>query len=175
MLNAAIPSTNAAVPTVQAQVGIGRDCTGQQSTADTLKLLCEQLRPQRRVVHAGDTIYQAGERFGNLYILNSGFAKIVNLSPDGREQVVGLKFRGDWLGFDGIATTQYVCDAVAMDTGEDTQGHWVETWTFAMTLKDPDHLLVHWTRVVNNTELARDAKGATFSILGIGELAREGR
>ena len=44
--------------------------------------------------------------------------KIVNLSVDGREQVVGLKFRGDWMGFDGIAAGQYGCDAVAMDTGE---------------------------------------------------------
>ena len=44
--------------------------------------------------------------------------KIVNLSPDGREQVVGLHFRGDWLGFDGIASGHYGCDAVAMDTGE---------------------------------------------------------
>jgi len=42
----------------------------------------------------------------------------VNLSPDGREQVVGLKFRGDWLGFDGIAQGRYSCDAIAMDTGE---------------------------------------------------------
>ena len=49
------------------------------------------------------SIYQSGERFGNLYVLNSGFFKIVNLAPDGRELVVGLKFRGDWLGFDGIA------------------------------------------------------------------------
>jgi CRP/FNR family transcriptional regulator len=40
------------------------------------------------------------------------------MSPDGREQVVGLKFRGDWLGFDGIADGAYTCDAVAMDTGE---------------------------------------------------------
>ncbi|CAM5798139.1 Crp/Fnr family transcriptional regulator [Rhizobacter fulvus] len=76
------------------------------------------LAPQRRVVHAGDVIYQAGERFGNLYVLNAGFIKIVNLTSDGREQVVGLKFRGDWLGFDGIANGQYSCDAVAMDTGE---------------------------------------------------------
>ena len=68
--------------------------------------------------HAGDTIYQAGESFGCLYVLNSGFAKIVNLSQDGREQVVGLHFRGDWLGLDGIATGRYGCDAVAMDTGE---------------------------------------------------------
>jgi CRP/FNR family transcriptional regulator, anaerobic regulatory protein len=95
----------------------GHDC-GNRSTAETLRLLGEQLRPQRRVVHMGDTIYQAGERFGNLYILNSGFFKIVNLSADGREQVVGLKFRGDWLGFDGIAGGRYSCDAVSMDTGE---------------------------------------------------------
>lgn len=94
----------------------GHDC-GNRSTAETLRLLGEQLRPQRRVVHMGDTIYQAGERFGNLYILNSGFFKIVNLSADGREQVVGLKFRGDWLGFSGIAHGRHPCDAVAMDTG----------------------------------------------------------
>ena len=71
--------------------------------ADVLGLVGKLLAPQRRLVHAGDVLYQAGERFGNLYILNSGFFKMVNLSPDGREQVVGLKFKGDWLGFDGIA------------------------------------------------------------------------
>jgi len=89
-----------------------------QHIADNLKLLHDKLTPQRRVVHAGDVVYQAGEKFAHLYILNSGFFKIVNLSPDGREQVVGLKFRGDWLGFDGIANGQYCCDAIAMDTGE---------------------------------------------------------
>jgi CRP/FNR family transcriptional regulator len=112
MLNTATSSkTTSVLP------AIGRECA-DRSTGDTLKLLAEQLKPQRRVVHTGDTIYQAGERFGNLYILNSGFFKIVNLSADGREQVVGLKFRGDWLGFDGIAGSRYSCDAVAMDTGE---------------------------------------------------------
>lgn len=86
--------------------------------AAILQLLSSSLAPQRRLVHAGETIYQTGEGFGNLYILNSGFVKIVTLSPDGREQVVGLKFRGDWLGFDGIAGSRYACDAVAMDTGD---------------------------------------------------------
>jgi CRP/FNR family transcriptional regulator len=89
-----------------------------QHIADTLTSLNEALAPQRRVVRAGDVIYQTGERFANLYILNSGLFKIVNLAADGREQMVGLKFRGDWLGFDGIAQGQYSCDAVAMDTGE---------------------------------------------------------
>jgi len=85
---------------------------------DTLALFNQALAPQRRVVHAGDVVHRGGERFGCLYILNSGLFKIVNQSADGREQVVGFKFRGDWLGFDGIARGSYACDAVAMDTGE---------------------------------------------------------
>jgi CRP/FNR family transcriptional regulator len=94
------------------------DRRASRDIADTLKLLVDTLAPQRRVVHAGEVIYRAGERFGNLYVMNSGFFKLVTLSPDGREQVVSLKFRGDWLGFDGIARGAYSCDAVAMDTGD---------------------------------------------------------
>jgi CRP/FNR family transcriptional regulator len=89
-----------------------------QAIGESLALLRQVFAPQRRIVHAGDVIYQSGERFSNLYVLNSGFFKIVNLAPDGRELVVGLKFRGDWLGFDGIAGGRCTCDAVAMDTGE---------------------------------------------------------
>ncbi len=101
-----------------AELATRRDDEAGRRMIAALAQLSSALAPQRRVVHAGDVIYQAGERFGNLYVLNAGFIKIVNLTSDGREQVVGLKFRGDWLGFDGIATGQYSCDAVAMDTGE---------------------------------------------------------
>jgi CRP/FNR family transcriptional regulator len=94
------------------------DRRASRDIADTLKLLVDTLAPQRRVVHAGEVIYRAGERFGTLYVMNSGFFKLVTLSSDGREQVVSLKFRGDWLGFDGIAHGAYSCDAVAMDTGD---------------------------------------------------------
>jgi len=90
----------------------------QARVGEMLRLLPGQLPVGRRLVHAGDTIYIAGEAFLHLYVLNSGFFKVVNTTPDGREQVVGLHFRGDWLGFDGIATGRYVCDAVALDTGE---------------------------------------------------------
>ncbi len=105
-------------PAARAATGGGAEAERPLSIADTLEMLSDLLAPQRRVVHAGDVVYQSGERFGALYILNSGFFKIVNQSADGREQVVGLKLRGDWLGFDGIARRQYSCDAVAMDTGE---------------------------------------------------------
>ena len=89
-----------------------------QLIENTLALLRSRPSQQRRMVRAGDTIYQAGELCGNLFVANSGLFKIVNLSPDGREQVVELKFRGDWLGLDGLADGQYGCDAIAMDTGE---------------------------------------------------------
>ncbi|HYN65047.1 MAG TPA: helix-turn-helix domain-containing protein, partial [Candidatus Limnocylindrales bacterium] len=64
------------------------------------------------------TVYQAGEHFASLHVIHSGFFKLVSLLADGREQVVALHFKGDWLGFDGIASGQHGCDAVAMDTGE---------------------------------------------------------
>jgi CRP/FNR family transcriptional regulator len=86
--------------------------------ADTLQLLAGAVSLQKRLVHAGDVIYRAGDAFDSLHVLNSGLVKIVKLTQDGREQVVGLKFRGDWLGFDGIARQAYGCDAIAMDTGE---------------------------------------------------------
>ena len=117
---------NQPVPTrdYSARAGIGGTPAGREEAAfslqiaRTLELLQATLAPQRRVVRAGDTIYQSGENFDCLYVLNSGFFKIVNLNADGREQVVSLKFRGDWIGFDGIDGGRYSCDAVAMDTGE---------------------------------------------------------
>ena len=89
-----------------------------QRIADELGLLQDHVPIHRRVVRAGDSVYQAGEAFGHLYLVNSGFFKVVHVSRDGREQVVALHFRGDWLGLNGIATGRYGGDAVAMDTGE---------------------------------------------------------
>ena len=108
----------AACAALSARLEIDANQQASQHIADTLELLSSQLAPQRRLLHAGEVLYQAGERFDKLFVMNSGFFKIVTLSPDGREQVVGLKLRGDWLGFDGIAEGHYSCDAVAMDTGE---------------------------------------------------------
>lgn len=85
---------------------------------DTLRLLSETLPIHRRMLRAGDSVYRAGQAFGPLHVINSGFFKMPNLSGEGREQVVGLHFRGDWLGLDGIANGCHASDAVAMDTGE---------------------------------------------------------
>ena len=100
--------------------------------ADALKLLGDVLQPQKRIVRAGDLLYRAGERFDCLHVLNSGMVKVVKLTADGREQVVALKFRGDWLGLDGIARGTYGCDGIAMDTGEVWSFHYdklMESWS----------------------------------------------
>ena len=89
-----------------------------QAWRDNLALVQQLLPFTRRVVHAGDSIYESGSPFTHLNLINSGQFKTVNFTADGRGQVVGLHFRGDWLGFDGIAQGRYGCDAVALDTGE---------------------------------------------------------
>jgi CRP/FNR family transcriptional regulator len=90
-----------------------------QAIADTLQQLRESGLPLRRhLVHAGDAVYSAGSAFADLHVLHSGFFKTVTTSADGREQVVGLCFKGDWLGFDGLDSGRYTCDAIALDVGE---------------------------------------------------------
>ena len=85
---------------------------------DNLTLVQQLLPFTRRAVRAGDAIYDGGAAFSHLYLVNSGQFKTVNVTADGRGQVVGLHFRGDWLGFDGIAEGHHACDAIALDTGE---------------------------------------------------------
>ena len=128
------------------------DRHASQSAAETLKLLSERLSPRRRVVHAGDVVYSAGERFESLYVLNSGFFKMVNLAAAGREQVVSLKFRGDWLGFDGIAAGTYSCDAVAMDTGE----VWVIRYDELLAASVAHPALLSALHVAMSREIGRD-------------------
>ena len=89
-----------------------------QHIARTLSLVPQRLPLTRRVLHAGEAVYRAGDALQCLYLINSGLFKTVSSAADGREQVAGLHFKGDWLGFDGIAEGQHGCDAVAMDVGE---------------------------------------------------------
>lgn len=62
--------------------------------------------------------------------------------------------------------------AFAINSGEDEDGTWVETISFVLTLKDPDHLILHWTRVVNNLDVPLAKRGSKFSSVGMGEMAR---
>lgn len=85
---------------------------------ESLTLLQKHMSFGRRKIRVDESVYLCGESFENLYLISSGLFKVVNLTNDGREQPVGVYFKGDWLGFDGIPTGQYGCSAIALDTGE---------------------------------------------------------
>src|SRR3954469_23241672 len=102
MLSTATPVAGplaAVLPAKRSAVATDVDQRESRRTAEALKLIQDRLAPRRRGVHAGESVYAAGDRFATLHILNSGCFKMINLAADGREQVVSLKFRGDWMGF----------------------------------------------------------------------------
>ena len=154
-----------------------------QRIADMLAMVAERVPLQRRVVHAGDTIYRCGDPCAQLFLLNTGCSKIVNSAADGRAQVVGLLFRGDWLGFDGLAGGRYRCDAIALDTGE----VWALRYDALLTAcaqHPPLMALLHaeMSRVISRdrdtllalTTLSADARVAEFLRLMADALARRG-
>ena len=85
---------------------------------ESLSLMEKHVPFGRRKVKTDDHIYHCGQKFDTLYLVNSGLSKIVSVTPDGREQLAGLYFKGDWLGFDGIPTGHHGCSAIALDSGE---------------------------------------------------------
>lgn len=151
----------AAAPPAQGTKAAGRPISA------VLDMLGHQLAPQRRVVRAGDVIYRVGERFAHLYILNSGLCKIVNLAADGREQLVSLNFRGDWLGFDGIADGHHGADAIAMDTGE----IWVVPYQALMEASTSCPAVLHAMHAAMSQALTRE-QDSLMSVCTLPAVAR---
>ncbi len=119
---------------------------------EALVLVKRHLSFTRRTVHAGDAVQVAGQAFFRLHIVNSGVFKTGTLAADGREQIVGLHFKGDWIGFDGLASGHCACDAVAMDTGEVWSLHYSDLLASAAT----STALMHSAHKAMSRQLARD-------------------
>ncbi len=119
---------------------------------ESLALVKRHLQFTRRTVHAGDPVQVAGQTFSRLHVVNSGAFKTVTLATDGREQIVGLHFKGDWIGFDGVSSGQCACDAIAMDTGEVWSLRYVALLESAAT----SPALMHCAHKAMSRQLARD-------------------
>lgn len=138
-----------------------------QRWRESLALVERHVAFTRRTVHAGDLVQVAGEAFAVLQIVNSGVFKTVSLSADGREQVVGLHFKGDWIGFDGIAAGRCACDAIAMDTGE----VWTIPYSALLKAASVVPALMHAVHAAMSTQLARDRDW----LLSLGTLPADAR
>ncbi len=62
---------------------------------------------------------------------------------------------------------------VAIDSGHDNEGTWVETWAFAVTQKDKNTLITNFMRQVNNINLPLSVGHSKFSAVAAGELSRK--
>jgi CRP/FNR family transcriptional regulator len=81
-------------------------------------MVAQYLPIQRRLVRAGDAIYRQGDKFTTLHLIHAGLFKVVSRLQDGRERIVHLGLKGDWLGLDGLAAGVHDCEGIALDTGE---------------------------------------------------------
>jgi len=72
----------------------------------------------RRRVKRGETLFNAGDTFGSIYAIRSGFFKTSVLDDEGREQVTGFCMGGELLGLDGLGAGRYNGTAVALEDSE---------------------------------------------------------
>ena len=72
----------------------------------------------RKKIKRGATLFNAGDRFGSLYAIRTGFFKTSVTTADGRDQVTGFQMAGEIIGMDGIVHDQHSCDAIALEDAE---------------------------------------------------------
>lgn len=63
-------------------------------------------------LQAGAPLFDEGEEAGNVYNITSGTLKVYKLLPDGRRQVTGFLFAGDFLGLATRDTYAFSAEAV---------------------------------------------------------------
>ena len=78
----------------------------------------DNLKFTRRRLQRGDVLYHMGDHFESIYAVRSGFFKTRVLLENGRDHVTSFRMNGELLGFDGIGSQIYSCDAIALEDCE---------------------------------------------------------
>jgi hypothetical protein len=60
----------------------------------------------------------------------------------------------------------------AINSGSDNEGTWVQTWEYAVTLKDRNTLITNWIDVVNNINVPLSVDHSKFTAAASGDLVR---
>jgi CRP/FNR family transcriptional regulator, anaerobic regulatory protein len=92
-------------------------CLPMGLTSDEVEQI-DHLVATRRRLRRGESLYRAGDAFGSIYAVRSGFFKSAVLAEDGRDQVTGFHMAGEILGMDGIGTEKHACSIVALEDSE---------------------------------------------------------
>ena len=78
----------------------------------------ESMFSGHRRVKRNNMLISHGEIFSNLYIIRTGFFKIVAGSDGAQNQVTGFQTAGEIMGLDGIVNDQHTCDAIALEDSD---------------------------------------------------------
>jgi CRP/FNR family transcriptional regulator len=116
-LHYATPRNIAKVPTKCSSCNLRELCLPCGLTGQEVDQV-DALVYTRRRVKRGESLYRAGDEFGSLYAVRSGFFKTVQMLEDGRDQVTGFHMGGEILGMDGIGPEIHGCNAVALEDSE---------------------------------------------------------
>jgi CRP/FNR family transcriptional regulator len=92
-------------------------CLPQGLSAEEMERV-ESLVYARRRIKRAETLFNAGDPFGSVYAIRSGFFKSTVIDGEGREQVTGFHMPGELLGMDGIGAGSYNGNAVALEDCE---------------------------------------------------------
>ena len=83
---------------------------------DTDLSMLDTIVKSRKTFKRGDFLYQTGKPFRAIFAIRGGSIKTSILAGDGRVQVTGFHVAGKVLGLDAIVTSQYNCEAAALET-----------------------------------------------------------
>lgn len=81
-----------------------------------LDILSSSIQRQRPV-HAGKSIFSAGETYKGVFIVRSGFFKSCLINREGELQITGFHLPGEIFGVEGIGKGSYLHTVEALDTG----------------------------------------------------------
>jgi len=72
----------------------------------------------RRRIRRGESLFKAGDEFGSVYAIRSGFFKTSLIDGEGREQVTGFSMGGELIGIEGVGSGSYHGTAIALEDSE---------------------------------------------------------
>jgi len=108
-----MPPQTTYTPIACTNCGIYQLCYSVGGDADLSTL--DTFVKNRKTIKRGDFLYRTGDQFRSIYAIRGGSVKTSILADDGRVQVTGFHVAGNVLGLDSIVTSQYNCEATALE------------------------------------------------------------
>lgn len=90
-------------------------CLPAALPADELELLQPMLRHTRPLA-ARTHVFRSGEPVEGAYVVRTGVVKTYRTAADGREQLVGLHFPGEFFGLEGLGQAVHDTSAVVLES-----------------------------------------------------------